>query len=69
MFVAKVELSETVIELFVKLVLFVIVAELIVELNTCSAPTARLQSSGSFFLVLMRDVGPSPHDHGGRGMS
>ena len=54
MFVDNVAFSETVIELFVKLVLFVVVAELtvelslIVELNTCSASTARLQSSGSF---------------------
>ena len=41
------------------------------ELDTCSAPTAKLQSSGSLFLVLMRDVSPGlvedispPHDHG-----
>ena len=66
MFVDKVELSETVVELFVKLVLFVVVAELtvelglIVELNTCSAPTARLQSSGSFLWCSVGTLVPLP---------
>ena len=58
MFVLEPELSEVVFELNCS------------ELDTCSAPTARLQSSGSFSLVL-RDVDPAllTHDHGERGMS
>ena len=60
MFVLEVELAETMVERSVRF-----------ELDTCSAPTARLQSSGSFFLALAQDVSPAllTRDHGERGVS
>ena len=53
MFVLEVELSETLVESSVCLEL-----NARFELDTCSAPTAKLQSSGSFFWCSFRTLVP-----------